>query len=302
MAKTKTPFLSFGAQGTIGDALTAQKTGAETLLRQKPIPTYRNTLPQQYQRWLYEDYVYLWTQQSAATKQEYATAGVRYHLTGFQYWMRYHLRLLPDILGYWKLDEKAGAIAHDSSTTGNNGIITGASPYPSRINGGYYFDGLNDEINFGNNTSLDLGTQDFTIELFVKPFAFPAYAYLFGRIQGGGDYWRIFISPTYIAIDIRSAALRDELICGGLSLVNGTWYHLLFTGDRDGNLSGYLDGAFLKSIAMSNWGYIGFNAQLNLGKAHITTFYEFAADHLVIYRRLLFPTTIKRHAERRYSL
>ncbi len=61
MAKTNTPFLSLGSQGSVGDTLTSQKRGRDTILRRLPVPTDLYSLPQAYQRWLYQDYAYLWT-------------------------------------------------------------------------------------------------------------------------------------------------------------------------------------------------------------------------------------------------
>lgn len=146
MAKTKTPFLSLGSRGTVGGVLTSQKRGGDTILRKTPIPTDPYSLAQAYQRWDYRDYAYLWTLLSNSEKQIYRTRGSRYHITGFSQWMREQLKTLPDLAGRWHLDEKSGAIAHDSSKQGNNGIIIGASPAKGLIAGAYSFDGLNDNI------------------------------------------------------------------------------------------------------------------------------------------------------------
>lgn len=166
MSKTKTPFFSMGSQGSIGKVITSQKHGAKTLLRSKPIPPPSLTLPQQYQRWDYQDYAYFWTVQSEATKRQYASDGVRHHLTGFQYWMKHQLKDLPYLAGRWHLDEISGAVAHDTSKNSNHGTIFGASLTPGIIDYARYFDGIDDYINCGNDPTLR--PEAITIECFIR--------------------------------------------------------------------------------------------------------------------------------------
>lgn len=169
MAKTKTPFLSFGAKGTIGGNLTAQSRGKLTILREKPTPAYRNTLPQQYQRWLYQHYVYLWKQLSISEQRTWHTAASRYHRTGFAHFMSNRLKNLPDIIGGWHLDEPAGSTAIDFSKNGNDGAITGATPVTGTISLARSFDGIDDGINCGNDPSLNLTTDEMTLAAIITP-------------------------------------------------------------------------------------------------------------------------------------
>ena len=76
MSKQKNPLVSLGAKGTVGKTLTFQEHHGVKIARTKPIPAYRYTLPQAYQRWLYEDYAHYWTEQNEATRRLYAAAGV----------------------------------------------------------------------------------------------------------------------------------------------------------------------------------------------------------------------------------
>lgn len=167
MTKTKTPFFSLGSKGSVADTLTSQKRGVSTLIRSKPSPTYRRTLPQLYQRWLYEDYAYLWTQQSAATRAEYRTGGSRFHLTAFQYWIKYHLTNLPDISLFYKLDTHIGTLVLDSSRHSNNGILFGPSYQSGQISTSLYFDGLNDYLSISTPSAMAFGTGDFSLCFFL---------------------------------------------------------------------------------------------------------------------------------------
>lgn len=302
MAKTKTPFFGLGSQGSVGESITSQKRGRDTVLRQLPVPSDPYSLPQAYQRWLYQDYAHWWTQQTPATRQIYATAGSHYHLTGFQYWMKYNLTYLPDLIGWWRLDINTLPTTPDSSPNDNPGTVIGASPATGLIDGAFYFDGLNDEISIPDNPTLDLGDDDFTIEIIARSHQLPTYAFIVGRCEAASTYWRITLSFNYISFDLRRNALRDELICGGLSLVNNQDYHLLYTGDRDGNLSGFLDGIYQNSIPMSVWGTLALSAPISIAHPHAIQYSNITADNFIMYNRILDQTTIKRHAARRYSL
>jgi beta-lactamase regulating signal transducer with metallopeptidase domain/Leucine-rich repeat (LRR) protein len=70
-----------------------------------------------------------------------------------------------NLIAHWKFDENAGNIAHDSAGN-NNAIIQGAN-WSSGISGtGLNFDGLDDYVNCGSDTSLDL--TEFTWSLWIK--------------------------------------------------------------------------------------------------------------------------------------
>ena len=300
MSKTDTPFFSLGSQGTVGGVLTTQKKGQKTLVREKPIPAYRRTLPQVYQRWLYEDYAYLWRQQTEATRREYAAGGSHWHLTGFQYWMKYHLTNLPDIAGMWHLDEKAGAIAYDSSKQGNNGTIVGASPTYGVIDGAQLFDGINDTIIVGTPPSL-APTKAISIECFVI-FHSDAKSHCIvhrGNVNTSG----------FVLFRRLNNNLRLNLFCAtGVQtpetpVLKDTLYHVEVT-----YLSGtggffYLNG--LPALVLADKGDIvypndrpfsvGFyNSPAGEWYAHATI------DHLIVYNRPLDQAEVTRHSERRF--
>lgn len=171
MAKTKTPFLSLGSQGSVGESITTQKRHLSTLVRSKPLPTDPYTLPQAYQRWHYKDWAYLWTQQSSATRAEYRALGSREHLTAFQYWMKDKLATYPGLVAWWRLDHADPAIAFDWSVNKFHGTIFGASPTTGLIGPGRYLDGINDYLSMGSRPEWQNMTAKTLIVSFIRgPF------------------------------------------------------------------------------------------------------------------------------------
>jgi len=302
MSKTKTPILSLGAHGTIGDALTYQKRGRQTIVRNKPFPVQPNTLAQQYQRWLYEDYCYLWRQQSIVIRQQYSSAGSRFYLTGFQYWMKYHLANLPDIAAMYHLDTGETVTAIDFSRNANHGTIIGASPTDGLINGALYCDGLNDYIDCGAGISLK--TASVTAEAWVKlQTGGVGNDYILQKGDWAIDGWLLFYNFN-----------TDEVICavcwggGGQLLkysyaVDGDWHHFVFTYDETTRLLAlYIDGAQVNSV-ISGTAMIPSDLPLYIGAHAAPGNYLYgSADAVCIYNRALDVAEILRHSLRRWPL
>jgi len=300
MPKLKSPFLSLGAQGSIGDALTFQKSGQSTIARSKPTPSDPYSLAQAYQRWDYKDYAYLWTLNSEAVKQSYRTRASRYHITGFSLWMRENLKALTDIAARWHLDEKTGATVFDSSKQGNNATIFGATPSAGIIDTAYSFDGINDSIRGGIVTPLVLSTFEFYLN---TAHAAPLNAGLIG-----------FISPFH-AVGFSLISNRPLLLLNGnnyqyfvdvrLLYLDSHWHcwHLYIAGaaqnDID-NCSLTIDGNPIaksglpvKTVAPDPW------VNLNIGG---TSYGNLAGiiDSFSLYTRQLPATLMLRHSLRRY--
>lgn len=75
------------------------------------------------------------------------------------------------LVGYWPFNGNA----NDESGNGNNGVINGASLSMDRFgstNSAYEFNGISDFIEVNNSASLNLGTQDFSMTVWIKPNEF----------------------------------------------------------------------------------------------------------------------------------
>lgn len=300
MAKPKNPLLSLGAKGTIADTLTFQKRGREHIVREKPIPTDPYSLAQAYQRWDYRDYAYLWTLLSNADKQIYRTKASKYHITGFSLWMREHLKTLPDIVGRWHLDEKAGALAHDSSRNSNNGVIFGASPVSGLIDGAYYFDGINDYIDCGNHHSFNL-TGKLFIEFFIKIIG--TLATTWSNHLGKPSSYTIstnFKDKTRLR-SFLTGVTPPDLTTPAATLINNQWAHVALTYDKDAGANNYLiyvNGVIKASATATGDIAITLN-NFYIGEAagHDDTI---ELDEASVRNRVLDITEILRHSGRRY--
>lgn len=300
MTKLRTPLLSLDARGSLADSLSFTRRRCTNIAEAKPKLPYFLTLPVQYQRWLYHDYAHLWTLQTPATKQVYATKGSRFHLTGFQYWMKYQLTFLPDIALLYHMDESGGAVAYDSSRHGNNGAIQGVTPFPGLIDLCGYFDGLNDRIDAPHNDSLNMDTA-LTIEAFVNEDALAGWAEIVLKGDTG-------IAANY-GLQAITGRLRFHAFDGAFQFADSAliltplqWFAIAVTFDNV-NVNFYSQG-YLVTTTPLTYTFTGnpldFHVGVELGTGAPINWWNGFIDHLVIYNRILDPSEILTHAERRY--
>lgn len=158
----------------------------------------------------------------------------------------------PGPVGYWKMDEKTGDYAYDSSGTGNTGTLTNMESSDwtvGKYGGATQFDGVDEYIDFGDpvDNSLDMGTKNFTVSFWAKPDGTinSGHDTIVGKKGGAwaGRGW-LFRTPNASTINFHVAneLAYDE---ASTSITAGVWQYI--TGVRDGTtLYLYINGV-LKS-------------------------------------------------------
>lgn len=264
------------------------------------MPVQPNTLAQQYQRWLYEDYCYRWHQLTPAQKLAYQKAGGRYHLTGFQYFMKYMLTYLPDIAGMWRLDGKTGAIAYDSSRNLNHGIIIGASPIAGVIDGGFLFDGLNDWLDFGSPSTLLLDSYSllcfYKLEIVQR---MPVVDFTNTAMCSLQPRWSLTESIIYMGLNN-----YRKFNTAPVNILDGDYHCLVFKVTGNGkfdinNSELWADGQQQTVSATVTTGTPEAKLHFHIGKT-ATNWAACRYDNIILYNRLLDQTEITRHSLRRW--
>jgi len=300
MTKTKAPLLSLGASGTVADAITYSRRRKANIMQAKPKLPYFLTLPSQYQRWLYSDYIYQWHQLTPAQKQTYQSAGVRYHLTGFQYWMKYNLANLPDIAGYWKLDDNRGAITIDSSRNNYHGTIIGASPSIGRIDQALSFDGVNDYVDYGFIPTNTI--TSYTIFLWLKTTLNQNSALFtndrIGPLVRGSFFLGLALNSLYHSV----FTTIGQFIHQPAQVYNdGNWHFVVFRYDGS-IIETFYDNTNLGNVPATGT-LIQPVANTLLGARDnipVSDFYSDIIDHVLFYTRALTDTELTQHFSRRW--
>lgn len=145
------------------------------------------------------------------------------------------------LVGYWKLDEGSGFTTVDETVYGNDGTLGGNTSWVAHsdgyavdfdaFSGGSYQDRGMARIDLGNDTALDLGGGELTISVWTQYQGILASSsiVLVGKANDNAnniDYWfgtyndkgNIFWGYNW-----------EEGMNGNLTLVDDSWYHMVWT-------------------------------------------------------------------------
>jgi len=199
------------------------------------------------------------------------------------------------LVGYWNFEHTNSTGVCDNSTYNNFGTFNGANFGESNITIGKYgdaleFDGSNDYVDCGNDSSLDFGSDvDFSLDFWIKFKTYPGIYKDFIGTFGGGTTLGYEIG--FVSSDNRLRFLIKDIdgnsTSSSTTFVPGlnTWYHLVLTADRDGDATLYANGEEACSATMAGVGDIGNNVfKINNINEDYT---ECLFDEIRLYNRVL---------------
>jgi|GEM_PF-1423967 len=156
-----------------------------------------------------------------------------------------------NLVGHWKLDEGTGLSTEDSSTSGHDGTLTNGPNWVSGKDGfGLNFDGTDDYVNMGNQTTYQFEYNDpFSLSTWIKTDTNLDRTFI-GKLQNGGSYrgYYLFVNggaEGYVAGEIRSTATYRIYFKGSTVINDNQWHHVVMTYDGSGVGAGvklYIDG------------------------------------------------------------
>jgi hypothetical protein len=142
------------------------------------------------------------------------------------------------LIGWWKFDESFGVTATDSSGSGNDGELKNMDSsdwVPGRNGNCLHFDGYNDYVWVPYNSSLDLGTGDFSLSMWVKKDAVgTGNKYLYNqRMDGYNWFYLQWGSENIIQTKLKISGTEQLSVRSSSPLSADTWYHIVLVVDRD---------------------------------------------------------------------
>lgn len=214
--------------------------------------------------------------------------------------------LVDGLVAYYPLNGNA----LDASGNGNNGIVYGATPTIDRFgntNGAYSFDGVNNYIDLGNDSSLN-PKNEITLAAWYKPVSFvgvgnnpiidkgyfshtyPNYQYHLGvtgdgyrntpgefgfSVSDGNDSYRSGTEPNYWEA--------------------GQWYHIAGTFDGS-EVIFYVNGELIDSVSASG-AMVDYGKNAYIGTfSNVNSFTPGVIDEVRFYNRVLSETEIQQLA------
>jgi len=203
------------------------------------------------------------------------------------------------IVGDWHFNENTGIIAYDSSGRGNNGTIHGASWTSGRSGAALSFDGVNDYVDCGNDSSLN-PTDEITVEAWIYPKVDMFGPIRWTCIRKGDSQYLLEpgdIGTNYWAFGVNIGGTFKRVDTDGPIPIK-QWHH--FVGIYDSSQSKlqiWVDGVLRGSRSVN--GSIQIQpGTLRIGKYDTWWNYEVfngIIDEVRIYNRALTPDEIQQH-------
>jgi len=177
----------------------------------------------------------------------------------------------PGPVGHWKMDEKTGTTANDSSGNGNNGTWGGTGSHwtTGKFGGVGSFNGTNDYVGMGN--ILNMGTSNFSLSAWVKSTSTDT-----GNNNGiiykrtiNYNYtpgYRINMPNGQFNFHIADGTNFQTLTIGNSGQYNdGTWHFVSAVAVRGSEMRFYIDGVLKGSVAETNIGNVDSSTDLGIG-------------------------------------
>lgn len=144
---------------------------------------------------------------------------------------------------------------NDLSGNGNNGVLTNEPTFDSTNGGSIVLDGINDRIQFVSSNTLQIGTEDYSLEAWVNYTVLPGTQGTFGFVfrkgysglteydmgvgSASGDYaYRLSTAQG------NGSSVTTYTSSAAISITTGSWYHFCVT--RKGTtISHYMTGSLI---------------------------------------------------------
>ena len=145
------------------------------------------------------------------------------------------------------LNEGSGRTAADGSGPGHNGtLMNGATWTAGKFGNAVSLDGTNDYLSVANPNSLNFGTSDFTIALWIKRQATGKEHAIFSKTASGS--WtrggkELFINGSNNRVSFGCFGVGEASSTGTITN-DGLWHHIAVTfTDSTDTITVYIDGA-----------------------------------------------------------
>jgi hypothetical protein len=197
------------------------------------------------------------------------------------------------LVAAYAFSELSGTAVTDSSASGNNGTLSGATRTASgKFGRALSFDGTNDRVNIPDSSSLDL-TSGMTLEAWVRPSSLGGWDTVLLKEQPGNLLYAIYANtgpgPSSTEIET-SQGYFPQYAPGTLSL--NTWTHLAATYDGT-TLRLYINAVEVGSRAVNGSLNTSSGALRIGGNAVWGEYFAGLIDEVRVYNRALSPQEIQ---------
>ena len=212
------------------------------------------------------------------------------------------------LVGYWLFNEGAGSLANDISGHNNHGRLTNMAPNAqdsgwggSKFGGGLQSDGVDDYVNCGNDSSLDI-TDAITISAWVKTSS--TLGQFVGKSNIANDAgWVAEVRAGYFGFGVKKNSSNYWLQRGNILVNDNVFHHLTAVYYGNGDIPTlYVDGNIqtLTDVVTAGDALNGFTdsgENLEVGRNHgfasVYRYFNGSTDSVRIYNCVLSAEELK---------
>jgi hypothetical protein len=205
---------------------------------------------------------------------------------------------------YWRLGETTGILAAEDERRADGtyfgGVVLGVESSNHDADLAARFDGGNDRIGIPDAPSLDSGTDDFTVEAWIKPSASDERVIASKRSSVAAEpYWSLTVTddPNHNG-QIRAVyfdGTNTRTAYSSKGVVDGAWHHVVVLYDRDSGITISVDGV-TKLTALAMAPDVSNTGELQIGKGPSNPYFKGDIDEVALYAGLLPAERIQAHA------
>jgi len=166
----------------------------------------------------------------------------------------------------------------DLSGYENNGTLRNSPTYTSSNSGSIVFDGINDDVNCGNDDSINFGTGDFTVSIWFKRYTNATTNLRLLSKAADSDTadsthagFAFFGSDSALSFSVNPTAARTTISAGNYSL--NTWVNVVGVLERGASMRAYQNCIQTGYSAAALSGSVSGSTSLFLGSSFGTGIY-----------------------------
>jgi len=212
------------------------------------------------------------------------------------------------LVGLWTFDapDMAGVTAYDRSGQGNTGTLTnGPTKTIGKIGQALNFDGVDDVVDAGSGSSLNMGGSAWTVSAWIKTTDTNGAIVCKDQYGTGGcklgnaDYYVLGVTSGIAQFEWNGGDSASKATANGTSNVaDGTWHHIVGIRPNNGDKTAeiYVDGIRQAQATHSGqWTGADTTQSLRIGQSYANTeALNGLIDEVRVYNRALSAEEIKR--------
>ncbi len=200
----------------------------------------------------------------------------------------------PYLVGWWQFEEGSGTVAKDSTSHGNNGTLNGGPQWvPGYSGGALKFDGTDDYLDCGKDTSLDLTA--WTIALWLNMAQNKDYnALVVKGLDAAENYEFLGFANGSLHMPIAmEGGTRTYVNTAAGVIPVGEWAHFTYSYSSTTGRRVYKDGSLVYSDAPSGTPQATTEVLTIGNERPMTRFTNGTMDDVRIYNRVLTAGQVK---------